>query len=122
MTTLLTCGPRTMRGRYMAAQRNWSVKQIGLVIARAIDDGGVDHIISGGALGPDQIGAAAALYHRDRKGAAVRVTIARPCPSQDAKWNRYEQQHYADLCRRADKVVTLGDDPCTAAKYHQRNR
>lgn len=122
MTTMLVCGPRPLRGRYAAGQWNWTVTELGHAVARAIYEGGVDEIISGGVLGPDQIGIEAALRERDKKGANVRVIIARPCPSQAARWDKYEQMHYERLCQGADRVVTLGDDPCTADKYHARNR
>jgi uncharacterized phage-like protein YoqJ len=79
------------------------------------------HFISGGALGWD-MWSAFAVFQLKNKYPEVRLTIARPFPSQDAKWSRESKRIYNDVLLRADEVVDTSDDPYFAWKLMFRNK
>lgn len=81
---------------------------------------GYDHFIIGGAVGVDQI-AGWAVLHCKKQGLNIRLTIARPFPSQAAKWPKHIQEQFEKLCAAADEVVDVSSDPYTVEKMHIRN-
>lgn len=89
------------------------------VIKRAYENG-FDTFISGGALGVDQIAAAAAVYLK-QDGLPIKLIIAKPFPSQGCKWPQRSQAKLDWLCGLADEVVNVSDDPYTREKMQVRN-
>lgn len=60
---------------------------LALAVKQAVECGGYTHFISGGALGVDQWAARIVLdYAMCGPVCTVKLTIARPFPSQDCKW------------------------------------
>lgn len=81
---------------------------------------GFDHFISGGAVGVDQLAMTAVLELRER-GLKIKLTVARPFPSQDVKWPDHIRVAYQKLLEHADNVVNVSEDPYTVEKMHIRN-
>lgn len=78
---------------------------------------GYDTFISGGALDTDQW-AAQEVAVRGR----ANLIIARPFPSQAAKWTAAQKEKYERILRLASQVVDVNPDPPAKWKYHARNR
>ncbi|RLF65867.1 MAG: hypothetical protein DRN30_03200 [Thermoplasmata archaeon] len=84
---------------------------------------GVDTYISGGALGVDQMAALAVIFVRDQVPGYenIRLTIARPFPSQASKWPAKSQEYLESLCSKANEVVDVSEDPYAPYKMEVRN-
>lgn len=82
---------------------------------------GYRNFISGGALGVDQWAASEVADLRDYYDQRINLIIARPFPSQDAKWSERDKQNLLDLCNRADSVIDVSPDPYAPWKMHARN-
>ncbi len=72
--------------------------------------GGVNRFYTGGALGFDTLAAETLLDLRDRGGLDLTLTIAVPCPGQDAKWPPTHREKYRSILERADGVDLLADE------------
>lgn len=90
------------------------------IIKRAYKNG-FETFISGGALGIDQIAAAAAIYLK-QEGLPIKLIIAKPFPSQACKWPQRSQAVLDWLCGLADDVINVSDDPYTPEKMQDRNK
>lgn len=82
---------------------------------------GFDTFISGGAVGVDQL-AGWAVLEQMRNGLELKLIIAKPFPSQDAKWPKHIQVEFNQLCNAADEIVNVSEDPYSVEKMHLRNR
>lgn len=75
----------------------------------------VDTIISGMALGFDQLGAQVAIDN------GLKFVAAIPMEGQESKWPKESQERYHELLGYADKVVYVNDGEYSAAKMNMRN-
>ena len=99
----------------------WVQATLQNAVERALKKG-FTHFISGGALGIDQLAANLVLQMRPGYSARVRLTIARPFPSQDSAWPYAIQHSYKDLLNKASQVVDVSPDPYLIWKMHKRNK
>ena len=83
---------------------------------------GFDSFITGGALGLDQMAARIVADLRDTHFPNIMLTIAKPFPSQDAVWPPYAKEVFQSLCKRANDVVNVCDDPYEPYKMQVRNQ
>ncbi len=67
---------------------------------------GVDHFLSGGALGFDTLAAKTVLKWKE-KYPSVRLTLVLPCKDQEKKWRQKDIEIYRDLKAKADEVVYI---------------
>ena len=81
---------------------------------------GFTEFISGGALGVDTWAAEAVIEVR-KVHPLIKLTIARPFPSQDSKWLEESKYRFKAFCGAADKVVDVSPDPYSAWKMQVRN-
>lgn len=81
---------------------------------------GFTEFIAGGALGTDTWAAEAVIEAR-KSHPGVKLTIARPFPSQDSKWFQESKDRFKAFCEAADKVVDVSPDPYTIQKMQTRN-
>lgn len=88
--------------------------ELGREIDLAIQDG-FDTFIAGGALGVDTWAAELVI---EKKGYLI---IARPFPSQHAKWPPQAQDRFMSVLARADEVVDVSPDPYAPYKMQTRN-
>jgi uncharacterized phage-like protein YoqJ len=76
--------------------------------------------ISGGALGVDTWAAEAVLEAR-KPFPHIKLTIAKPFPSQDSKWPEESRIRFKKFCDLADRIVDVNNDPYSALKMQLRN-
>lgn len=81
------------------------IAELEYTVRRLIADG-IVYFGVGGARGFDMLAASTVLSLR-RTFAHIRLIIVEPCAGHTAKWPAEERMLYEDICRRADKVVTL---------------
>lgn len=81
---------------------------------------GFSEFISGGALGIDTW-AAEAVLEAKKSHPHVRLTIAKPFPSQDTKWFEESKVRFKAFCDASDRVVDVSPDPYTVQKMQVRN-
>lgn len=125
MKALSFTGPRPGKlggfhgARAIVIQNNIRDRLVNVII-RAYNNG-FDTFISGGALGVDQLAAAAVIHCRDELKLPIRLIIAMPFPSQAKAWPKHAQDYFHKLCDQADEVVIVSDDPYTREKMQARN-
>ena len=90
------------------------------VIEKAVKKG-FTKFISGGALGVDQW-AAEIVIELKKNNPNLKLTIARPFPSQDGNWIEVSKMRYQRILSSADDVVDVSEDPFTAEKMQIRNQ
>ena len=73
---------------------------------------GITIFVSGGAVGFDQLAAAAVLKARETNP-DVTLVIMQPCRDQDARWKLEDQFAYRRLLNAADRTV------CLSEQYYQ---
>jgi uncharacterized phage-like protein YoqJ len=95
--------------------KNQLEKQINL----AISDG-FTYFISGGALGVDQW-AAEIIIRLKETNQNLKLIIAKPFPSQSKVWNDDAKSIFENICKKADSVVDVCDEPYAAWKLQKRN-
>lgn len=95
--------------RLTASQHQRCEALLTMVIPRLVR-GGVNRFCAGGALGFDTLAAETLLDLRDRRGLDLTLTIAVPCPGQDAKWPPALRKKYREILDRADSVELLADE------------
>lgn len=81
---------------------------------------GFTEFISGGALGVDTWAAEAVLEVK-KSHPQVKLTIARPFPSQDSKWFQESKDRFKAFCDASDRVVDVSPDPYSPQKMMLRN-
>jgi len=87
-----------------------------------INDHGVDHFISGLAIGVDLLAAESVAYVRVfAKDKEVKLTGAMPFPSQPNKWPEPTRQHWHNVCQLCNQVVSVSADPYSPQKMQIRN-
>ena len=69
---------------------------------------GITVFVNGGAVGFDQLMAAAILRRRETIH-DVKLIIYQPCRDQDARWKQEDQLNYRRLLSAADRVVCLSE-------------
>lgn len=69
---------------------------------------GVDHFITGGALGFDTL-AALAIIELRREYPQIALELALPCKDQCRKWSKEDILQYQNILSLADKVVFLAE-------------
>jgi len=82
---------------------------------------GYTEFISGGALGVDTWAAEAVLEVK-KTHPLIKLTIARPFPSQDSKWPQESKYRFKAFCDAADKVVDVSPEPYAVWKMQIRNQ
>lgn len=104
-------GHRKIEGKYPPSPKWESISQVVREMALsfvAMYD--ITHFVSGGALGFDQVAAAAVIRLRDQ-GFPVTLTFALPFPGFEVRWPEKSQAALKSLCRQANKVVFVDNDP-----------
>jgi len=94
-------------------------KKLDETIARLAEKG-ISIFVNGGAVGFDQLAAAAVLKLRETKH-DVKLVIIQPCHDQDARWKLEDQLAYRRLLNAADRTVCLSEsyDP---GCFERRNK
>ena len=90
------------------------------IICRAVRNG-FDTIISGGAVGVDQIVMQATIELKV-KGVGIKLIVARPFPAQHSKWPKHIQERFLTMLDEADEVVDVCDGEYAIEKMHIRNK
>ena len=104
-------------------ENNKIAQGIKMVLAEHIEiliSKGYNEFISGGALGIDTW-AAEAVLEAKKTHPEVRLIIARPFPSQDAKWPQESKYRFKAFCDKADEIIDVNPDPYAAWKMQKRN-
>lgn len=70
--------------------------------------GGVDHFITGGALGFDTLAALTVIELR-REYPQIALELALPCKNQCRRWSKENVLQYQNILSLADKVVFLAE-------------
>ena len=81
-------------------------------------------LISGMAIGVDQLACAASFIIRSRmakEGKKVTVEAAIPCRGQECKWPRKIQEKYFAMLEEVDKETYVHDGPYTFSCMNERN-
>ncbi len=89
-------------------------------IARLAIGKGVDHFLTGGALGFDTLAAQETLRAKE-EFPWLRLTLVLPCRGQEARWPPRDRAVYQTLQRQADDVLFLADTYFEGC-MHARNR
>ena len=84
-------------------------------VKRFIDENDVDTLISGMALGFDQLGARVALEWDTKLIAAV------PFKGQESQWPAHSQKTYSNILDAADEVVVVCEGEYAPYKMQKRN-
>ena len=84
-------------------------------LKRYCQENDIDTIISGMALGFDQVGAQVAI------DLGIRLVAAVPCDGQDSKWDKKDVAAYQRLLDRADQVKKVSPGEYSARKLQLRN-
>lgn len=87
---------------------------------KALVEIGYGEFISGGALGIDTWAAEIIVEFKKAKP-NLKLTIAKPFPSQDSMWPEESKTRFKGFCDSADKIVDVSDDPYAAWKMQTRN-
>ena len=82
---------------------------------------GFHRFITGGAIGLDQMAAKTVADLRDTRFKDIVLVVARPFPSQDAVWPPQAKDYFKQLCKRADWVYDVCQDPYEPWKMQRRN-
>jgi uncharacterized phage-like protein YoqJ len=83
---------------------------------------GYRNFISGGAIGVDQWAMEVLIHLKSlSEYSDIKLIVARPFPSQACKWPLFGQEEYLNLCKAADEIVDVSEDPYQVWKMHQRN-
>lgn len=90
--------------------------QVKRALRDLIDELGATSLISGMALGFDQLGAEVAIVRDD-----VEFVAAVPFKGQESKWPYSSQRRYFQLLDAADKIVTVSEGAYAAYKMQVRN-
>ena len=81
-------------------------------------------LITGMALGVDQLACAASFIIRSRMeklGKTVTIEAAIPCRGQESKWPRKVQEKYYAMLQEVDKETYVHDGPYTFSCMNERN-
>lgn len=89
-------------------------------VAHLATDKGVEHFLTGGALGFDTLAAQETLYAKEELP-WIRLTLVLPCRGQEARWAPKDRAVYQTLQRQADEVLFLADAYSNGC-MHARNR
>ena len=120
MNTLCFTGHRKIAGAYHGPAHVALRTTLIAVVKRACEKG-FTNFISGGALGVDQIGAAAVLNVKQDGYPNIKLVVARPFPSQAVKWPAASQRSFNTMCASADVVKDVSPDPYAVWKMQKRN-
>lgn len=83
------------------------LKQLKQKILLAVDKYGVNHFISGMAIGVDMDFAETVLNLRDNEHYPITLECAIPCPDQTLKWNDKDKLRYDNILKRADEINVI---------------
>lgn len=105
-------GHRKLEGKYPPSPKWEAVSQAVRELALSFVATGYDitHFCSGGALGFDQVAASAVIKLREQ-GFPVTLTFALPFPGFEVRWPEKSQANLKSLCRQANKVVFVDNEP-----------
>ena len=84
-------------------------------------DQGIDHYISGMAIGVDQLAAETVALVRAFKKFDVMLIAAIPFPSQPSNWPQASQLRYKEILGMCNTQVVTSDDPYAPGKMHIRD-
>lgn len=87
---------------------------------RYCKENNVDVVISGMALGMDQIAAQVAIDMK-AEGYDIKLVCAVPCYGQESQWPDKTQEYYRDILSQADDIYVIRDGGYTARKMQDRN-
>jgi len=127
MPTACFTGHRQLNGEYYNKNNpsaSWHTlrQYMDKVVTSFMRDHGVNHFISGLAIGVDMLGAeSVALCRVFMKGVEIKLTGAMPFPSQPNKWPEPTRQHWHNVCGLCNEVVAVSADPYSPAKMQIRN-
>ena len=99
-----------------------AMKEIAKIeIQNAIINYGINHFISGMALGFDMI-AAELVLELKKDYPFITLECAIPCKEQDKLWREQQKERYANILSQADKVTYVSDRPYFDGCMQQRNK
>lgn len=81
---------------------------------------GYTHFLNGGALGGDTWAAEEVLALKP-KYPQIRLVMCEPYWGRYLSWSLENQERYLTICRAADSIVTVTDEPYAKWKMHARN-
>lgn len=115
MTIIAITGhrPSSINKSYNLEHDNWNWTRQELRAAFELHD--ADRVITGMALGVDQLAAQVAIAE------GIPFTAAIPFDGQEGRWPEESQELYNDLLLAADDVVFVSEPPYAAWKLHKRN-
>lgn len=82
---------------------------------------GIDHFISGGALGFDLLGAERVILLR-KTYPKLRLTFALPCAEHDKFWGQAGKEQFKELSQACDEVIYTSNEAYTRGCMMVRNR
>lgn len=82
-------------------------------------DNDIDTVISGMALGFDQVGALAVIESLQKEG--IKLVAAVPFEGQEKKWNDQQQKTFERIIEKADYITYVSDGGYSNEKYQVRN-
>ena len=78
-------------------------------------------LVSGMALGVDQIAAMLGIWMRDQRKLSVQVEAAIPCIGQDSKWPQTSKEQYQSILAKCDIRTVIHNGPYNYTCMQQRN-
>lgn len=88
-------------------------------LANTLREVGATHLISGMALGADQVFAMVGVQLRPKCGWTVEAAV--PCANHDSKWAPESKQLNKQLLTQVDRVTYVSDKPYTSRCMQDRN-
>ena len=82
-------------------------------------DNDIDTVVSGMALGFDQVGALAVIESLQKEG--IKLVAAVPFEGQEKKWNNQQRKTFERILKKADYVTYVSDGGYSVAKLQTRN-
>lgn len=98
-------------------------KQLDTLLDKVIEDlykKGVVFYGSGGAYGFDMLAESAVLRAKQRHS-EIKLILVLPCRDHDKYWTKENKMQFAEILRKADKVVYTADSYFSGC-MHKRNR
>lgn len=125
MTTACFTGHRQVNGAYYNhdnATKEWVAlrNHLQTTVQSFMVDGGVDHFISGMAIGVDSVAVESVALVR-AFGHPASLTAAMPFPSQASAWPSAAQARWLELRGLCNENVVVSVDPYTPQKMQIRN-
>ena len=123
-TTLCFTGPRKIDGKYPPSPQWIKILNKTEEIVQLFAFHGYKTFISGGALGFDQIGAAAVVRVKNRfKQLGIELVMALPFQGFESKWPKESQAKFLSFCNaQADQIIYVSSPPYAPWKMQARNK